>query len=229
MSSVGSRYSSSRPASISMTSSARGSARRCCSRGRDRRQVVVVQVVAGDRAERLHQIQMRLGVQFSSARLRCESGSSSASSNAGRRSSPSTSTLRSHVRWLSPTWSSCTRSGSTPNIAANSRWNPIATLQSPIARWPSIQQRLRHQAGRVGEVHEPRAGRAALGRLLGELQHHRHRPQRLGEPAGTGRLLADAPEPERDRLVPVAEPGSRPPGAARSRSRRRRSPRRGRR
>ena len=47
-------------------------------------------------------------------------------------------------------------------------------------------------------------GRATLGGELGELQHHRHRPQRLGEPAGTGRLLADAPEPRRDRLVPVA-------------------------
>ena len=67
-----------------------------------------------------------------------------------------------------------------------------------------IHQRLRDQPGGVGEVHEPRAGRAALGRQLGELQHHRHRPQRLREPAGAGRLLADATEPERDRLVPVA-------------------------
>ena len=55
----------------------------------------------------------------------------------GSRSTPSTSTFRSHVRWFSPTCSSCTRSGSTPNGAANRRWKPIATLQSPSARWPS--------------------------------------------------------------------------------------------
>ena len=53
------------------------------------------------------------------------------------RSSPSTMTARSQVRWFSPTWSRVTRSGSTPNRSASRRWSEIATLQSPTARWPS--------------------------------------------------------------------------------------------
>jgi hypothetical protein len=43
--------------------------------------------------------------------------------------------------------------------------------------------------------------KSTAGRLLRELKHHRHGPERLGEPAGAGGLLADASEPERDRLV----------------------------
>ena len=35
-----------------------------------------------------------------------------------------------------PTWSTTTRAGSTPSQRANCRWKPIATLQSPTARWP---------------------------------------------------------------------------------------------
>ena len=44
-------------------------------------------------------------------------------------------------------------------------------------------------------------GAAALRSQLGEVQDQRHRPQRLGEPAGAGRLLADRAERRRQGLV----------------------------
>ena len=57
-------------------------------------------------------------------------------SSSGRRSTPSTRTARSQLRWLSPTCSSSTRSGVTPKCSARLRWMLIATLHRPIARWP---------------------------------------------------------------------------------------------
>ena len=48
------------------------------------------------------------------------------------------------------------------------------------------------------------AGRRPLGRALGDVEDDRHRPERLGEAAGAGRLLADRPEPRRQRLVDEA-------------------------
>ena len=79
---------------------------------------------------------------------------------------------------------------------ANSRWKPIATLHSPIARWPRVEQRLGDDPDRVREVDDPGAGRAA-----------RRRPPRrcssttgtvrsaFANPPGAGRLLADGAEP----------------------------------
>ena len=79
-------------------------------------------------------------VRSSSAGISVEEASSSTASEAsssGSRSTPSTSTRRIQDRWLSPTCSRRTESASTPNRAASRRWNPIATLHRPSARWPS--------------------------------------------------------------------------------------------
>ena len=64
-----------------------------------------------------------------------------------------------------------------------------------------IDQPLRDQPGRVREVQQPGTLSAQPGRVLGDLQHHRHRAKRLREAARPGRLLADAAELGRDRLV----------------------------
>ena len=66
---------------------------------------------------------------------------------------------------------------------------------------PGIEQRARDDPDRVREVDDPRVRRRELAHALGDLEHDRHRPKRLREPAGTGRLLADAAAGERDRLV----------------------------
>ena len=66
-------------------------------------------------------------------------------------------------------------------------------------------QRLGHDPDRVGEVDDPGAGRGAPAGQLGQLEHERDGPQRLGEAAGTGRLLADDAEARRHRLV--GQPG----------------------
>ncbi len=91
--------------------------------------VVVAQVVGGDGAERADELgrHARRARRSSPGRLPSSSGS---------RSTPSTRTARSQLRWLSPTCSSSTRSGVTPNCSARLRWMLIATLHRPIARWP---------------------------------------------------------------------------------------------
>ena len=65
----------------------------------------------------------------------------------------------------------------------------------------SVEERARDDPDRVREVHEPRVRRGQLARSLGDPEHDRHRPQRLAEPAGPRRLLADAAARKRDRLV----------------------------
>jgi len=77
----------------------------------------------------------------------------------------------------------------------------VAQAERPMS---GIEQRLGHQARGVGEVDEPRAGGGPAGGLLGQLEHDRHRPQGLREPAGAGGLLADAPVLRGDGLVEVA-------------------------
>ena len=69
---------------------------------------------------------------------------------------------------------------------------------------PVVKERLRDDPDRVGEVDQPGPAIRAAGRFLGDLEHHRNGPQRLGKPAGAGRLLAHATEPRRDRLVQEA-------------------------
>jgi len=77
----------------------------------------------------------------------------------------------------------------------------VAQPQRVVAR---VQQGLRDEAGRIGEVDEPRPRRADLGGELRELQDDGHGPQGFREPARAGGLLADHVELERDRLVGVA-------------------------
>ncbi len=67
-----------------------------------------------------------------------------------------------------------------------------------------VQQRLGDETRRVREIDEPGPRRADLRGQLGQLEHDRHRPQRLREPARAGGLLSDAVEAERDRLVAEA-------------------------
>ena len=108
---------------------------------------------------------------------------------------------RTQVRWLSPTWSTTTRSGSTPSSAANCRWKPIATLQSPTARWPaSSSARVTIPTGFVkSTIQAPSAARSrtrsAISSTTGTVR------SALREPARAGRLLADAAARERDGLV----------------------------
>ena len=65
-----------------------------------------------------------------------------------------------------------------------------------------VEQRLGDDPDRVREVDDPGALRGALAPdALGEIQHDRHGPQRLGEPARARRLLADRAELRRQRLV----------------------------
>ena len=68
---------------------------------------------------------------------------------------------------------------------------------------PGVQQGPGDDADRVGEVDDPGVGRRARPHPLGDVQHDRHRPQRLGESAGPGRLLADAAALQRPGLVAV--------------------------
>ncbi len=74
-----------------------------------------------------------------------------------------------------------------------------------------VEQRARNDPDGVREVDDPRAGRGELAGAPGDLEHDRDGAQRLGEPAGAGRLLADAPAAQRERLV--AEPGGLPADA----------------
>ena len=92
--------------------------------------VEVAQVVRGHRAELVEQPPRQR------RRARPARSPWPASSRAARPRRRG-STARTQVRWLRPTWSTTSRSGSTPSSAAHRRWKPIATLHSPTARWPS--------------------------------------------------------------------------------------------
>ena len=67
-----------------------------------------------------------------------------------------------------------------------------------------VEQRLGDEAGRVGEVEQPGAGRAEAPGVGGDVEHDGHGAQRLGEAARAGRLLSDAAEPQGDGLVAQA-------------------------
>ena len=116
-------------------------------------------------------------------------------------SAPPMRTPRIQVRWLSPTWSTTTSAGGTPSREANWRWNPIATLQRPTARWPaSSSARVTMPTGFVKSmIHASERG--ALADAVGDLEHDRDGAESLAEAARTRRLLADAPAGQRDRLV----------------------------
>ena len=80
----------------------------------------------------------------------------------------------------------------------------MATLQRPDRSVPLVEQRLGHDAHRIGEVDYPGAVGAPRRRLLGDLEHHRHGAQRLGQSARSRRLLAEAAVADGQRLVGVA-------------------------
>ena len=77
----------------------------------------------------------------------------------------------------------------------------VAEAERPVT---GIDERLGDDADRVREVDDPRSGRRMTPRQLGELEDHRHRPQRLGEAARAGRLLTDRAEPQGEGLVEQA-------------------------
>ena len=166
--------------------------------------VVVAQVVGRDRAERPDD--RRAGSHRPAV-----TSSSPASSSSGRRSTPSTRTARIHDRWLRPTWSSETRSGVDAEVAGEPALEPDRHVAQPDGAMPGVQQRLGDDPHRVGEVEDPRPGRAAPRGLLGDLEDQRHRAQGLREPAGPGRLLADEAElAAAASRPPAARPGRRP-------------------
>ena len=77
----------------------------------------------------------------------------------------------------------------------------VAQADRPVA---GIEQGLGDDPDRVGEVHDPGVRRTAPTDLLGEVEDDGHGPQRLGEAARAGRLLADAAEAVGQGLIRVA-------------------------
>ena len=57
----------------------------------------------------------------------------------------------------------------------------VAQAHRPVAL---VEQRLGHDPHRIGEVDQPGAGISPGRHLLGQLEHHRHGAQGLGQPAG---------------------------------------------
>ncbi len=76
-------------------------------------------------------------------------------------------------------------------------------IAQPDRSMPGVEQRPGDDPDRVGEVDDPRVGGGPLAGPLGDVEHYRDRAQRLGEPAGARRLLADAAAIQRPGLVPV--------------------------
>ena len=78
-----------------------------------------------------------------------------------------------------------------------------STIQAPGAdrAMAGVEQRPRDDPDRVREVDDPRPGRGERPGARRDLEHDRDGAQRLGEPARAGRLLADAPAAQRERLV----------------------------
>jgi hypothetical protein len=74
----------------------------------------------------------------------------------------------------------------------------VAEADRPLT---AVQQRLGHDADRVGEVDHPGARCRGSPRQVGQLEDHRDCAQCLGESAGSRRLLPDGPEAQGERLV----------------------------
>ena len=88
---------------------------------------------------------------------------------------------------------------------------PDRDVAEPDRAVPGVEQAARDDPDRVREVDDPGVVGGELAHAGGDLEHDRDRAQRLAEPAGAGRLLADAAAGERDRLV--GEPGLLPADA----------------
>ena len=74
----------------------------------------------------------------------------------------------------------------------------VAQADGAVTR---VEQAAGDDPDRVGEVDDPGVLGGQLAHALGDLEHDGDGAQRLAEPAGAGRLLADAAAGERDRLV----------------------------
>ncbi len=81
---------------------------------------------------------------------------------------------------------------------------PDRHVAQPDRAMSVVEEGLAHDPDGIGEIDDPVAGRRSLGRALRDVEDHRHRAERLGETAGAGRLLTDRPEPQRQRLVDEA-------------------------
>ena len=104
-------------------------------------------------------------------------------------------------QWLSPTWSTTTRPGSTPSTRGEQALKPdrdIAEADRPMALVE--QARVTMPTGFVKSTIQ-RSGRRQLTHALGDLEHDGDRAHRLGKATGAGRLLADATAGERRGLV----------------------------
>src|SRR3954464_10849284 len=66
---------------------------------------------------------------------------------------------------------------------------------------PGVEQGPGDDADRVGEVDDPGARLGPPADPVGDVEHHRHRAQRLAQPSRAGRLLPYAAALERERLV----------------------------
>jgi hypothetical protein len=86
----------------------------------------------------------------------------------------------------------------TARDAALERDRDVAEADGPVS---GVDQRLGDDPDRIGEVDQPGAGCGPSIGQVGELEHDGHGPECLRQPAGTGRLLPDGPEAERQRLV----------------------------
>ena len=82
-------------------------------------------------------------------------------------------------------------------------------VAEPYRPVPLVEQRLGHDPDRVREVDDPGPRLRPPAGLLRDLEYHRHRPQSLGEAAGSGGLLTDAAELEGKGLV--YQPSGLPP------------------
>ena len=95
--------------------------------------------------------------------------------------------------------------GRDPEEPGDLALHPDRDVAEPDRAVPLVEQRARHDPDGVREVDDPGVRRGEGANALGDLQHDRHGAHCLREPARAGRLLADAPARERDRLV--AQPG----------------------
>ena len=78
---------------------------------------------------------------------------------------------------------------------------PDRHVAEPDGAVPCVEQAARDDPDRVREVDDPGVVGGELAHPGGDVEHDRDGSQGLAEPAGAGRLLADAATGERDRLV----------------------------
>ena len=127
--------------------------RRSCSARTRPGQVVVAQVVGRDGADPSEQVRRQ-------AQLAPRARRRPVASSSGSRSTPSTRTARSQLRWFRPTCSRSTRSGADAEALGQPPLQGdrhVAQAERPMA---VVEERLGHDPDRVREVDDPGARRA---------------------------------------------------------------------